>query len=93
MSHEKIALHFHNYSVLESDYLAIDSLNAFFKLVSVNQNPEGIRYITGFEAKKYPIFSVIYHPEYQMMMNANPVTLAIAKGFSELLYNEGKKNF
>jgi anthranilate/para-aminobenzoate synthase component II len=64
MSNEPVAIHFHSWSVLESDYLAIDSLNAFFKLISVNTNAEGVRYITGFEAFKYPIFSVIYHPEY-----------------------------
>jgi hypothetical protein len=28
-----------------------------------------------------------------MMMNPNPVTLGIAKGFSDLIYNEAKKNF
>ena len=93
MSIEKVAIHFHNWSVLESDYLAIDSLNAFYKLISVNQHPDGMRYVTGFEAHKYPIYSVIYHPEYQMIMNPNPVTLAIAKGFSDLIYNEAKKHY
>ena len=28
-----------------------------------------------------------------MMMNPNPVTLGIAKGFSDLIYNEAKKNY
>ena len=64
--------------MLESDYLAIDSFKAFFKIISINQHPDGMRYITGFEAYKYPIYSVIYHPEYQMMMNPGPVTHAIA---------------
>jgi len=28
-----------------------------------------------------------------MMMNPHPLTLSIAKGFSDLIYNEAKKNF
>ena len=78
MSKEELVLHFHNWSVLESDYLSIDSLKAFYKPISINQHPEGMRYITSFEAYNYPIYSVIYHPEYQMMMNPGPDTQAIA---------------
>ena len=79
--------------MLEEDCLAIDSLKAFYKLISINQHAEGKRYVTGFEAYNYPIYSVIYHPEYQMMMNPSPTTLGIAKGFSDLIYNEAKKNY
>jgi hypothetical protein len=93
MSKEKVAIHFHNWSVLEEDCLAIDSLRAFFKLTSINQHPEGKRYVTGFEAHNYPIYSVIYHPEYQMMMNPTPTNMAIAKGFSDLIFNEAKRNY
>ena len=93
MATEKVAVHFHNWGILESDFHAIDSLKAFYKLISVNESPEGLRYVTGMEAYNYPLFSVIYHPEYQMMMNPNPLTLAIAKNFSELIANEGRKNF
>ena len=78
MSKQQVAQHFHQWSVLEEDCKGIDSLNAFYKLISVNQHPEGKRYVTGFEAYNYPIYSVIYHPEYQMMMNPGPFTQAIA---------------
>lgn len=64
MATDKVAIHFHNWGILESDFNSIDSLKAFFKVTSANESPEGLRYLTGMEAFNYPLFSVIYHPEY-----------------------------
>lgn len=52
----------------------------------------GLRYPTGFEANNYPIWSVLYHPEYQMIMNRNEVTLTIAGSFSAHLHRAAIKN-
>ena len=52
----------------------------------------GLRYPTGFEANNYPIWSVLYHPEYQMFMNRNEVTLSIAGSFSGHLHRGAIKN-
>ena len=52
----------------------------------------GLRYPTGFEANNYPIWSVLYHPEYQMFMHRNEVTLSIAGSFSGHLHRGAIKN-
>jgi anthranilate/para-aminobenzoate synthase component II len=64
-------------------------VNSFYKAISKQVLKSGLVYITGMEAYKYPIYSVLYHPEYQMMMNPNEDTLAIANSFSRLLFNKG----
>ncbi len=44
------------------------------------------------EAHNYPIFSVIYHPEYRMMMDPSPETIEIATQLSKYLFSEAVKN-
>jgi anthranilate/para-aminobenzoate synthase component II len=93
MAKDPLAIHFHQWSILEEDFKAIDSLNSFYKCLSVNQTEAGVRYVTSMEAYRYPFYSVIYHPEYQMFMTPGPDTLAIATNLSKLVAEKGRELF
>lgn len=65
-----------------------------FKEISYDTLEDGTPYPVAFEGKKYPIFNVLYHPEYLMVMEQKnkDEAIAVARGFSKLLFEEGLNN-
>lgn len=64
----------------------MEGLHRFYKEISYATNKAGVKFVTAMEAHAYPIFSMIYHPEYRLIMEANPDTILIAATLSNLLY-------
>jgi hypothetical protein len=87
------AIHFHQWSVYEEDFLKIESLHKAYKCIAVNTSKEGIRYITAMESPKYPLFSMLFHPEYMYYRVPSDHTMLIAKCVSTLLNQVAQTNF
>ena len=87
MATEKNVIHFHKWGFHLEDFKSSKEFTNFFKLISIDTVTEGngLQYPTSYEAYNYPIFCVLYHPEYQMIINRNETTMRIANSFSQLI--------
>jgi hypothetical protein len=88
MAAETHVIHFHKWGFPIDDFHSSAHFTRFFKLVSTDTLESGLQYPTAYEAHKYPFYCVLYHPEYQLMLNRNDTTVAIANSFSSLLYKD-----
>jgi gamma-glutamyl hydrolase len=55
----------HEYGISPIRFLRNDHLRRFFRLVATARNDEGETYVAAIEAKKWPIYGVMWHPERQ----------------------------
>lgn len=85
MSKGDLTIHFHQWGILQEDFYALEGLHRFYKEISYGTTAAGVKFVTAMEAHAYPIFSMIYHPEYRLIMDANPDTVLIATTLSKLL--------
>lgn len=92
MKNKELVIHFHQWGFPSEDFQSNPALSNFFKTISEDTLPEGLKFVTGFEAFNYPFYCVLYHPEYQMMLNNSEDTVTIARSFSSILYREGLAN-
>jgi hypothetical protein len=93
MSKSDLVIHFHNWGIMEEDFINMEGLHRFYKEISYGTLDDGRKYVTAMEAQNFSIFSVIYHPEYRMFMDPNPDTIEIATLLSKYLCSEAVKNF
>ena len=75
MADQAIAFHYHTYGISSADYEAIPSLKSFFKVLSTDRTEKGIKFLTAMESYEYPIYAIMYHPEYQMLEYLSQTTL------------------
>ncbi len=55
----------HEYGISPIRFLRNDRLRRFFRLIATARNDEGQTYVAAIEAKKWPIYGVMWHPERQ----------------------------
>jgi len=67
MQNQAITFHYHTYGVSVNDYNKLPALNRFFKVISTDVTEKGEPFLTALEAHNYPIYALMYHPEYQLM--------------------------
>lgn len=72
MENEGLALHAHTFSVSIDTYESTPGLRDFMKITQKDtwtRNYDGVdvEFINSMEARDYPIFTTMYHPEYQMI--------------------------
>lgn len=89
MAEEPSVIHFHKWGFPLTDYLESKGFTEFFNLISINTLDNGVQFPTAFEAQRYPIYCVLYHPEYNMVLNKSDKTLRIANSFSKILSSQG----
>ena len=70
MSHRQLALHMHNFAPSVEKFNEIDSLRDGMLLVQKDHH-NGQDYVVAVEHKKYSIFGILYHPEYQPLYFLN----------------------
>ena len=101
MKNDMITFHYHSYGVSLEDYQQIPSLNNFFKLLSTDVAENGVTYITGLQSNNFPIYALMYHPEYQVMdfesehtfnVVKNQQTIDIFEHLGEFIYKEALRN-
>ena len=69
MENEGLALHAHTFSVSTDTFNETPGLKDFMKITQTdtwtrNYDGKEVEYIASMEAKDYPIFTTMYHPEY-----------------------------
>ena len=65
MKNKKLTRHFHTYSVTLKTYNETPGLKNEMLITQMDTH-KGEKFIDAMEHKKYPIFAVMYHPEYQL---------------------------
>jgi gamma-glutamyl hydrolase len=58
-----LAYHNHSYATRPVTYALFAKLRGFFNVVSVSKDLQGEFFVSAIEAKNYPIFGVMWHPE------------------------------
>ena len=65
MAKEEVTFQFHMYGNKLETYMNHERLRTFFKLIATDTyTDDNQEYITIVEANNYPIFGVMFHPEY-----------------------------
>ena len=67
MEAESLALHAHSFSIGVDTYESVPGLNRFMRVLqtdAIEQDGKHIEFIAAMEAKDYPIYCTMYHPEY-----------------------------
>jgi anthranilate/para-aminobenzoate synthase component II len=72
MDNDGLALHAHTYSISLETFNKTKGLNEFMKVTQTDvwkrpSDGKMIKFIASMEAKEYPIFTTMYHPEYQLL--------------------------
>ena len=67
MHNQSLAFHYHTYGISAGDYQSIPSLRRFFKVISTDTTYDKEEFLTALEAYNYPIYALMYHPEYQWL--------------------------
>lgn len=78
MKNEELALHSHTWTVASQTYIDRPNLQKFFKILAVDKHND-TEFVMAVEAKNYPIFGVMNHPETQNL-RAFGNTTKLAKG-------------
>lgn len=63
MATEDIQFHYHTYAVTLEDYINNQMLNRFFKYTAYDEK-NGTKFLMQIEARDYPIYAMMFHPEY-----------------------------
>ena len=83
VSTEDVALHAHSYSVSVDTYNNIPKMKTFMKITQTDiyTDPTGrkVEFINAMESNDYPIFTFMYHPEYQLLKFYGPKKWQLAK--------------
>jgi gamma-glutamyl hydrolase len=58
-----ITAHFHNFSLPFKLFLESEKLKIFYKIITTNVDRNGVEYVSTMEPKKYPFYSMQWHPE------------------------------
>eukprot|EP01133_Synstelium_polycarpum_P013427 gene13427-15823_t len=58
-----ITSNYHAFGVHPSKFSSTASLNTFYDVLSWNTDRRGVEFLSTIEAKRYPIYGVIWHPE------------------------------
>ena len=87
MSDNEYVLHAHSYSVGVETYNSFPNLRDFMKITQTdvyeNEDGEVIDFIGSMEAYDYPIFSTMYHPEYQLLEFLGPRMWNLAENHTD----------
>ena len=78
MSVDGFSLHAHTYSVSVDTYHEKPGLHKFMDILQTDvlqqESGEDIAFISAMEAREYPIYCTMYHPEYQYIDYVGPGT-------------------
>ncbi|BFZ02877.1 hypothetical protein BsWGS_05916 [Bradybaena similaris] len=100
LSSEAITQNNHQFSLLLRDYNNISALNSFYRLISTSIGPDQKEFVSTFEAFKYPIYGVQWHPEKNIFLwrpdqaiSHNFHAVEITQYMANFFVNEARKSF
>jgi len=63
LSRSSITMNNHNQGITPAQFLNSSKLTEFFQITSTNLDMKGRPFVSTIEAKQYPVYGVMYHPE------------------------------
>ncbi len=60
---QNVTMNNHHYGIYTKHFQETEKLSSFYNLISTNVDRQGVEFVSTFEAFKYPIFGVQWHPE------------------------------
>ena len=88
----------HNYALWKSEFYKYDNLVSNYTILSTNIDDNGVEYVSSTEHKKYPFYTVQFHPEVSISKFNEPTVphsseaIDLAYLMAEKLVNEAKLN-
>ena len=67
MGEKNLSLHAHSFSITTDTFYKTRGLHEFAKVLNtdfVEKNGTKVEFVNAMEAKNYPIWATMYHPEY-----------------------------
>eukprot|EP00347_Sterkiella_histriomuscorum_P003664 403363421 len=96
---QELCVHFHNYAFSVEKFNSLPNLADQLLLLQTDILDDGTEFVSGFEAKNYPFYAVLYHPEYQQYkpnsmfkFNKCDETLRIVKHLTALMFEQSSLN-
>ncbi|CAG5115263.1 unnamed protein product [Candidula unifasciata] len=100
LSSEAITQNNHHFSLLLHDYSNISTLNSFYRLISTSIGPDQKEFVSTFEAFKYPIYGVQWHPEKNIFLWRTDQAIShdfhavqVTQYMANFFINEARKSF
>lgn len=103
LSTKNVTFNYHKKCITRDTFNNEINLKNNFNILSINNDKNGIEFISTFESKKYPIYGVMFHPEknnYEFV-NQKPLhqniphdyqSILVSQYFSNFFVNECRKN-
>lgn len=98
LTSENVTANFHHFCITEANLTAA-GLDSDWRVTTVNNDSQGLEFISSFEHKEFPIYGVQFHPEknaYEWKKtNNNPHTanaILVQQYFANFFVNEARKN-
>jgi len=66
MKDEELTYHYHEWAVTLDTYTQSEAFQSMVKIISTDKM-NGVDFITSFEGHTYPIFGIMYHPEFAFL--------------------------
>jgi gamma-glutamyl hydrolase len=105
LANKPITMNNHHQGITPSHFAKFDKLTQFYDILSTNVDRKGREFVSAFEAKKYPIYAVQFHPEkssFEMGENADGSPYEVvdhsyeaifaSQFFANFFINEARKN-
>lgn len=102
LADQAIAFNSHEHGLLLSEYETNATLNEFFDLLSINETPDGVEFVSTIEAKDYPFYGTQWHPEknnFEWSQNADysnlnhsPDAVAASQATAGFFVSEARKS-
>jgi gamma-glutamyl hydrolase len=99
---QPIAFNSHEHGLLVSEYESNPALNEFFDLLSVDETPDGVEFVSTIEAKDYPFYGTQWHPEKNNFewsqnsdysnLNHSPDAIAVSQATAGFFLDEARKS-
>lgn len=96
---EPLTGNFHHYGLTIQTFQENEKLNSFFTILSTNIADNGAHFVSTFEAKRYPIYGVQWHPEVnRFMWNSQKNfphsyhAVQLSTRLAEFFVNEGRRS-
>lgn len=102
LADQAIAFNSHEHGLLVSEFESNSALNEFFDLLSVNETPDGVEFVSTIEAKDYPFYGTQWHPEKNNFewsqnsdysnLNHSPAAVAASQATAGFFVAEARKS-
>ncbi|XP_072307372.1 gamma-glutamyl hydrolase [Eucyclogobius newberryi] len=95
---EPLMVNIHKYSVTLENYMKLENLNTFYRVLTTNTSDEGEVFISTMEAYNYPFYGVQWHPEKNQFewtvsyIPHSPSAVEAARCVADFFVSEARKN-